>query len=55
MARKGRPFTADVKADQLPANQFRFSVNCDTVESDLVQRQDEQIVQSELNLWDFLP
>ena len=38
-----------------PANRFRLSSYGDTEQSDLVQRQEWQTVQSCLNLDDFLP
>ena len=38
-----------------PAVRFRFSHHRDTIGPDIVQRQERQIVQSRLNLRDFLP
>ena len=40
---------------RIPANRCRLSRHRDTMESDTVQRQERQIVQSWLNLDDFLP
>ena len=39
----------------IPANRFRISRYRDSMESDIRQRQVRQIVQSWLNLDDFLP
>ena len=45
----------DMTLPAIPANQFRFSRNQATAESDHVERQEWQIVQPELNLRGFLP
>ena len=39
----------------IPANRFRLPSCCDTEQPDLVKRQERQIVQSCMNLDDFLP
>ena len=40
---------------RIPAKRSRHSGYCDTMESGVVRRQVRQIVQSQLNLGDFLP
>jgi len=45
----------DTDATGIPANRYRLSSYGDTEQSDLVQRQEWQIVQSCMDLDDFLP
>ena len=45
----------DTDVTAIPANRFRLSSYDDTEQSDFVKRQEWQIVQSCMNLDDFLP
>ena len=50
-----RPTEKAMTLPAIPANQFRFSRNQATAESDHAEGQEWQIVQPELNLRDSLP